>query len=275
MSFFLRWKSRLPAGRMVSQLTAHIDILPTLIDICDLSRDAGIKFDGVSIATLLSADADELPERSIMVQLQPDQPRKWHQTAVLNGRWRLVNGSELYDIERDRAQAHDVAADHPQVVSALCRDYDAFWDDMQDSFAQVISIPVGTKYENPVLLSARDWHPMAGRVPWKQSWIDDPEFDANGYWMIDVARAGRYRVELRTHPREADRPMKSNQAQLNIGDRSWTSQVAAHDSSVSFEVELDAGPTTVSAFITEARGQRERGAYYVYVTNLDTMKEGA
>ncbi len=275
VSFFLRWKSRLPAGRMVSQLTAHIDILPTLIDICGLSRDGGLEFDGLSLAGLLLGREDDLPERSIVVHLQPDQPRKWHQTVVLNGRWRLVNGVELYDIDRDRAQAHDIAAEHPQVLSTLRHDYDIFWDDMRESFEQVISIPVGTKYENPVLLSARDWHPTAGRVPWKQSWIDDPEFDANGYWMIEVARAGRYRVELRTHPREADRPMKSNQAQLNLGDGSWTSRVAAHDSSVSFEVELDAGPTALSTSISEARGQRERGAYYVYVTHLDTMMEGA
>ena len=93
MNLFLRWNSRLPAGRKVSQLTAHIDILPTLIDICDLSCDGGQEFDGVSLASLLLCGADDLPERSIVVQLQPDQPRKWHQTAVLNGRWRLVNGA--------------------------------------------------------------------------------------------------------------------------------------------------------------------------------------
>ncbi len=273
VNFFFRWKSRLPAGRKASQLSAHIDILPTLIDICDLSFDCGIEFDGVSLAGLLSADADDMPERSIVIQLQPNQPRKWHQTAVLNGRWRLVNGAELYDVERDRAQAHDVAADCPQVLSALRRDYDAFWDDMQDSFAQVVSIPVGAERENPVLLSARDWHPTAGRVPWKQGWIDDPAFDANGFWMIDVARAGRYRVELRTHPREADQPMKANRARLIIGDKRWASDVCADDSSFSFEVELDAGPTTLSALISEARGRRERGAYYVYVTHLDKILE--
>ena len=273
VNFFFRWKSRLPAGRIVSQLSAHIDILPTLIDICDLTTDSGIEFDGVSLAGLLSAEADDLPERSIVIQLQPNQPRKWHQTAVLNGRWRLVNGAELYDVERDRAQTHDVAADCPRVLSALRHDYDAFWDDMQDSFALVVSIPVGTQRENPVLLSARDWHPTAGRVPWKQSWIDDPAFDANGFWMIDVARAGRYRVELRTHPREADQPMKAKQARLIIGDKRWSADISADDSGVSFDVELDAGPTALSAFISEAPGPRERGAYYVYVTRLDKILE--
>ncbi|MCY3799789.1 MAG: arylsulfatase [Chloroflexi bacterium] len=269
VNFFMRWNTRLPAERKVNQLTAHIDILPTLIDICELSRDGGQEFDGVSLASLLLGGADDLPERSIVVQLQPDQPRKWHQTAVLNGRWRLVNGAELYDVERDRAQAHDVAAEHPQVLSALRRDYDDFWNEMQESFAQIVSIPVGVERENPVLLSARDWHPTAGRVPWKQSWIDDPDFDANGFWTIDVARAGRYRVELRTHPREADQPMKIKRAQLIIGDKSWTVGLAAQDCSVSFELALAAGPTSLSAVLSEANEQRERGAYYVYVQRID------
>ena len=273
VNFFLRWTKRLPAGRKVSQLTAHIDILPTLIDICELSGDGGQAFDGLSLADMLLGGADDLPERSIVIQLQPDQPRKWHHTAVLNGRWRLVNGSELYDVDRDRAQAHDVAAEHPQVLSTLRRDYDAFWEKMQESFAQIISIPVGTERENPVLLSARDWHPSAGRVPWKQRWLDDPQYDANGYWMIDVARSGRYRIELRTHPREANQPMKIERAQLNVGGKCWSTAVAAHDSSVSFEVAFDAGPTIVSTIISEARGQRERGACYVYVTHLDKKAE--
>jgi uncharacterized sulfatase len=274
VNFFFRWKSRLPAGRKVRQLSAHIDILPTLIDICDLRSDCKLKLDGLSLASqLLSDDAKDLPQRSIVIQLQPDQPRKWHQTAVLNGRWRLVNGAELYDVERDRAQAHDISAEYPQAMTALRRDYDAFWQDMQDSFAQVISIPVGTKRENPVFLSARDWHPTAGRVPWKQCWIDDPAFDANGFWTIDVARSGRYHVELRTHPREADQPMKAGRARLIIGDNSWATNVSADEGGVSFEVELDAGPTTLSAIISEAGGRRARGAYYVYVTRFGKRME--
>ena len=37
VNFFIRWSGRLPAERKVSQLTAHFDILPTLIDICGLN----------------------------------------------------------------------------------------------------------------------------------------------------------------------------------------------------------------------------------------------
>ena len=268
VSFFLRWQSRLPAERKVAALTAHIDILPTLIDLCGLRQRTAIDFDGLSLAPLLRGEQDDLPERSVIVQLQPDLPQKWHHSVALKGPWRLVNGAELYHVERDRAQQKDVAAEEPQVVDALKRDYDAFWDDMQASFAHDIAIPVGAENENPTLLSARDWHPTEGRVPWKQRWIDDPAYDANGFWWIDVTRPGRYEIELRTHPREADRAMGAAGASLRIGDDCWTKTVDAEDRRVAFDMELDAGPRALSAEIRDAGGKRKRGAYYVYVTRI-------
>ncbi len=268
VNFFFRWPTHLPAERKVGQLTAHIDILPTLIDICDLKYDPEQRFDGLSLAGLLRGDDDALPERSIIVQLQLAQPRKWHQTVVLNGLWRLVNGAQLYDVEGDRAQEHDVAAEHPLTVDALRRDYDAFWQDMGECFAQVIAIPVGTPYENPVLLSARDWHPTDGRVPWRQNWIDDRAYDANGFWRIDVSQPGRYRIELRTHPREADRPMGVTGASLQIGDERRSKLVAEDDSQVAFDMDLHVGMKTVRTKISDESGRRTRGAYYTYVTKL-------
>ena len=267
VSFFLRWSGQLPAGRKVSQLTAHIDILPTLIDICGLNCDIQLDYDGLSLAETLRGDDGELAERSLVIQLQPDQPRKWHQTAVLNGRWRLAHGEELYDIEADRAQEHDIAAAFPQVVTKLRRDYDAFWEDMQCSFAQVIAIPVGGKRENPTLLSARDWHPAEGRVPWRQSWIDDPAYDANGYWWIEVARTGRYRFELRTHPREAAQAMGLSRARLRVDDKEWSMVLSAEDSHATFDLDLDSGVFELRTEFSDETGRR-RGAYYVYVAKV-------
>ena len=266
--FFLRWLECLPAERKISQLTAHVDILPTLIELCELRCDSDIEFDGLSLAAAARGDAVHLPERSIIIQLQPGKPRKWRQTALLKGRWRLVNGVELYDVERDRAQEHDIAADHPLIVAALRRDYDAFWEDMKDCFARIIAIPVGTQHENPTLLSARDWHPTAGSVPWLQSWIDDPAHDANGFWWIDVARSGAYQIELRAYPREADRALGATRARLQIGSEAWSKAASASDSRIVFEIRLDAGLTSLQTIISGAQGQRTRGAYYTYVTKL-------
>jgi arylsulfatase A-like enzyme len=53
-------------------------------------------------------------------------------SAVRSGRWKLVRRHgqawELYAIEGDRAEAHDLAADHPEVVQELDTRYDAWAD---------------------------------------------------------------------------------------------------------------------------------------------------
>ena len=50
--------------------------------------------------------------------------------AVRSGPWKLVrkhaSAWELYAIESDRAEAHDLAAEHPDVVENLAARYDAW-----------------------------------------------------------------------------------------------------------------------------------------------------
>ncbi len=263
---FLRWKGTIPAGRKMSGLTAHVDVLPTLLDLCDLESDA--PFDGISLAKQLLGAESDLPQRSLVVQLQPDTPRKWHHCVVLNGKWRLVGGSELYNIESDPAQQRDVAAANPQVLAALRNDYESWWQDHRDAFARTVAIPVGTKYENTVLLSARDWHPTVGQVPWLQAWIDDPAYDSNGWWLVDIAQIGQYRIELRTHPREANRAMNSSTARLQVGETTVERAVLAGDIAAVFRLDLPRGEVKLQTWLDDESGSRRRGAYYVYVTKV-------
>ena len=266
VGFFLRWKGGLPAGRKISGLTAHVDVMPTLLDLCGIESD--IAFDGVSLAGHLRGDVDEMPSRSIIAQLQPDKPRKWHHCVVLRDKWRLVNGRELYDIARDPGQRHDVAAANPDIVASLRDDYEVLWQDLQLAHARTVAIPVGTPHENPALLSARDWHPTEGSVPWWQAWIDDPAYDSNGYWIVDFAQAGEYAVELRAHPREANRPMPAGTARLQIDDSTWQTMIAEGDQAASFPLDLPAGEARLQTWLAEDASDRRRGAYYVYVTKL-------
>lgn len=268
VSFFLRWRNQLPANRRLRDLTAHIDVLPTLVDLCQLSRDAGRESDGLSLAGVMRGEEQALPERSVVIQLQPDIPEKWHHNAVIKDSWRLINGMELYNVENDRAQQVDVAAENRAIVAALRQDYELWWRDLRDCFTQIITIPVGTDHENPVNLSARDWRPTEGRVPWMQSWIDDPAFDSNGFWMIEVVESGRYSIELRAHPREASRQLSAGSARLNVGGLSYTSVVTADEDAAAFFVNLSTGVARLQTWLVDADAQRERGAYYVAVQKL-------
>jgi arylsulfatase A-like enzyme len=55
--FFMRWPGGgIKAGINIDQITAHIDILPTMIEFCGLQAPEDVKFDGTSLMPLLTGD---------------------------------------------------------------------------------------------------------------------------------------------------------------------------------------------------------------------------
>lgn len=65
-------------------------------------------------------------------------PEKWHKSAVMTDRWRLINGRELYDIKKDKGQHKDISSDHPQVIEQLRKDYDKWWDIVSKQYDNMI-----------------------------------------------------------------------------------------------------------------------------------------
>jgi hypothetical protein len=58
-------------------------------------------------------------------------PIKWMQTAVMSGKWRLVNGRELYDIAADPGQQRNVIDDHVAQTEKMRAFYDAWWAELE------------------------------------------------------------------------------------------------------------------------------------------------
>jgi len=65
--FFVRW----PAGGLdgpgdIGWLSAHVDVLPTLIELCGLKKPRGLAFDGTSLARLLKDKTSKWPDRTLI-----------------------------------------------------------------------------------------------------------------------------------------------------------------------------------------------------------------
>jgi hypothetical protein len=61
-------------------------------------------------------------DRKLVVQY--GQIPKKFESCVIWGRWRLVKGTELYDIVADRAQKQDVASEQPAVIREMREHYE-------------------------------------------------------------------------------------------------------------------------------------------------------
>lgn len=265
---FIRWPDgKLEGGRDVPNLTVHIDLLPTLLELCNVDPPQGVQFDGRSVVPLLR-EQQEWPARTLFVHSQRvEHPEKWRKSAVMTDRWRLINGSELYDLATDPKQKQNVAEGNPEVVTRLRSEYETWWTDISRSFDEYVRIKLGAPEQNPTTLTCHDWHAPDVLVPWNQSIIErDPP--SNGFWAIDVVQAGKYEVVLRSRSAPIEKPLNAKQARLKIGDQEWQLDVAPTDLQASFSIELPAGATMLQTWL-EADGKPSRGAYFVDVRRIE------
>ena len=264
--FFVHWPGgELHGGRDVSQLAAHIDVVPTLIDLLGLQQPAGAMMDGTSLRDVLEGDEEALRDRTLFVHSQRvEDPEKWRKSAVMTDQWRLVNQTELYDIHADPGQSTDVADAHPDIVASLQGAYDDWWASLTPVFDDYVRISLGDAAENPTTLTSHDWHTNNGPVPWHQRHVRD-SLVANGYWTVDVAQPGTYTIGLYRWPNHVDQAMVVSKARLKVGAIDESRSLQLSDTEALFNVELEGGPTTLQTWLTNEAGE-EYGAYYVEVT---------
>ena len=292
---FIHWPAGgLTNGRDVEPITAHVDVPPTLLDLCGIEPPKDVDFDGRSIRPLLYNNAKpsdgSWPDRILITDSQRVlKPIKWRKSSVMTSRWRLVNGKELYDIHLDPGQKNNVAALHPEAVTRLTAFYDDWWDELKPTFKNVPTIYLGHKAENPACLTSHDWV-AKGKVAWNQALvrqaIDKPT--TIGYWNVKVIEAGHYEIHLRRWPKEADIPINAPLPQgadapgetpfraspgnavaavtatVQIGEVTAQAPVEARAKEVVLRMTLPAGKARMTAFFTNRDGGTV-GAFYAYV----------
>ena len=303
---FIRWpKGGLGKPRDVGGLTQVQDVLPTLLDLCQIKPSKKTAFDGMSLAPILKGKTRVSEDRILVINYSrmpgfSNYPSPHSQTqmradqaAVLWRRWRLLEDRELYNLESDPMQQKNVINQHPEVVTKMRQHLYAWWDGVKHLANEEQRIIVGTKYENPTKLSATEWLDV---------FIDQQGqilrgVQKSGYWLIDVARAGKYEIELRRWPKESEGTINGTlpdgtgnalpitQAMLYLSGhnhleiaqkRSYrfeglTKPVREGDKAITFTMNLKKGPTALHTWF-QGRNNTMLSAYYVYLNRKEDSK---
>lgn len=115
-------------GRLETQPAHLIDLMPTCVELAVAEYPAEFRgqkiqpMEGVSLLPLLRGGT---VERSSPLFWEHEGNR-----AVRDGKWKLVAKEnrpwELYDMESDRTEMHDLAAEHPEIIARLSAAWDAW-----------------------------------------------------------------------------------------------------------------------------------------------------
>ena len=270
--FFIRWPAGgLDQGRDIDTLAVHVDLFPTLAELCDISIPTDRVMDGRSLVPLLKGNEASWDRDHAVLQFHggaafPEDRLKTEFSYILTERWRLLHGRELYDMDADPAQRKNVAGEHPDVVKELWSHYEPYWKSVVTGMRPV-RLDLGNPTENPVELCSQDWYMPQGNPPWNFRLIGTlPRVTAP--WMVNVKKAGRYRFTLRQYPKLAEKPLgKTVRAKIEIAGLTKECEVEPGCKGVVMEMELPSGETELVTYLYNEKGEAG-GAYFTEVEAL-------
>jgi len=202
--FFIHWpKGGLAHGKNVDYITSYTDVLPSLLDLCGIDYSLKLPFEGESLVSLMKDPESRWKSRTIITDTQRKEFLvKWKDASIMTDTYRLIRGEELYDHMVDGGQTMNIADQHPEIVEALRKEYELWWERVSQRSDEINPIPVGFD-ENPVTLTCHDIHTDNEKMPaWNQTQVRQNK-NPNGFWIIDVKEKGTFSIELRRYPKES------------------------------------------------------------------------
>ncbi|MEM0995013.1 MAG: arylsulfatase [Bacteroidota bacterium] len=285
--FFIQWiDGKISGGKDINELSAHVDLLPTLAGLCQLELPSNLPLDGVDLSPLLLEKKQKLAKRTLFLHNRQDwrPPKDIAKTCILQDQWRLINGKALYDIEKDPKQQRDLARQYPALVDTLLRANKAFLAKSKTN-ATYRELPVhviGNEAQASIKLTIQ--HAIGDdRGIWKCEQVAAGVKNKNNTHALQIEQAGTYEISCQRWPNECLGPVRGvpkqhpkhrfaytsiqpEKVRISIANQILEKEVAEGATAVTFRLHLEAGKTLlVNDFI---EGNTQYGVYYTYIKHL-------
>ena len=196
--FFIRYPAGFEGNRDVPGLTAHLDVLPTLADLCGFDLPKDRKIDGQSMLPLIENGAESLPERSYFSYWTRKYPELYENISLQKAGWKLVGNTEynsdissfeLFNLSKDPYEQQNLVASQSGKAEELKSEMDLLFAELmeEENLVHPPLIRIGFGAENPVFLNRND--ASGERGIWDQE-------DIFGYWKVDIA-SGEYDIKFK------------------------------------------------------------------------------
>jgi len=225
--FFMKWTGTIEPGKSVEEITAAIDLLPTLSEMAGIEITSEKPLDGVSLKSLILEKNPVWKERLIFSH--------WNnRISVRNQKFRLDNDNRLFDIENDRGQKTDISAEYPEMTAKLVSAKNNWQNEVLAKLDRNQERPFTIGHPDFIYnqLPARDGVPhgnieRSNRYPnctFFTNWISKTDSIT---WDVDVLEDGNFEVDIYYTCQEED---TGSVFELSCGNNKLTGKITeAHD----------------------------------------------
>ncbi|MCF0074087.1 arylsulfatase [Dyadobacter sp. CY261] len=190
------------ADKEVNALTAHIDVLPTVLEAVKVPLPANLKTDGRSVLKTIQGKLAPSP-RTFYNAWNRGWPEPYRNAAFYRNNFKLVafnaDGDDLhtfglFDMDKDPFEQNNLVQSQPALARQLKKELDSIFTDISNSpNLTPRRIIVGSVHEPVSILTRQDLNGTS-----MGAWLSDK---ATGYWNITIARDGYYNLRsIHTSP---------------------------------------------------------------------------
>ena len=186
--FYIKYAEKFKNSKVISRMSAHIDVLPTILELCNLKIPSDRKIDGQSLVPLINSKP--FNDRHLFSYWTRRFPEKYINMSIQNDNYKLVgnndyNGKikdfELYDLIADPLESKNVINQNIEIAKSFKIEMDNSIDDLlsSENIKNPPRIIIGSEFENPTVLNRND--ASGERGIWAQN-------DIYSYWKVNFKK---------------------------------------------------------------------------------------
>ena len=218
--FYLSYPKIHDAGLDIDNFSAHIDVLPSLLDLCDIETPKNIKIDGKNFLN------KSREERSFFSYWTRKSPELYQNMSLNKGNYKLVGNTnydspierfELFDIDNDPYEMENLIENKKELAIQMKLEMDNIYNELINSknIKNKPRIIIGSEFENPTYLNRNDASGQRG------IWAQNEIF---GFWRIK-ALSGKYNFRFKFN----NLNLTSGQMVIEVGNQVYSKKVEVDD----------------------------------------------
>lgn len=244
--FYLSYPKIHDAGLDIDNFSAHIDVLPSLLDLCDIETPKNIKIDGKNFLN------KSTEERSFFSYWTRKSPELYQNMSLNKGNYKLVGNTnydspierfELFDIDNDPYEMENLIENKKELAIQMKLEMDNIYNELINSknIKNKPRIIIGSEFENPTYLNRNDASGQRG------IWAQNEIF---GFWRIK-ALSGKYNFRFKFN----NLNLTSGEMVIEVGSQVYSKKVEVDDNGYALmeNIHLNEGEFDLTPFFRYER----------------------